>query len=569
MRKYFTLLILAIAGSIQGQDHNFEWVKQIGLDGVDVGYDLALDDDDNVFLSGRIENLVDLDPGPEEHIGGIAQDHSVFISKFDDDGDFLWSIDFPISIEFPYFEPWKFETDHEGNLYVTGNFGKPLDIDPSGDMELLSPNGLSNFFVAKFNAEGKLQWAKTFASNDDEQVYAIKVDARSNVLLTGKFKGSIDFDPGEELYLLQTETTSTDIFILSLNGEGDFNWASALGGDFSDRGTHLIIDEFDNIILAGVFEGISDLDPGPTIKLFESAGGFDCFVVKINRDGTLRWAKQFGGENNDIIAGLVNDNEQNILLTGYYSEESMFDVTNKNISLVSAGGLDIFVLKLEQDGTYQWVKSMGGSKSDKPESIAVDENGNVYTVGFFSEKADFNPSPFQDYFLEFNSSSHLFVSKLSENGTFRWAKGMGGVWSQKASSIVFDKNDDLYLTGNFGGNMDFDFGGDEYFIEALSSSDLFFLKLKKDSFNPINNIPSNVFNIYPNPNDGAFSIEVPKNLKEVNLQIIDALGRICRSEKNIQKQYIEINQKLESGLYFVKLFDENQETISTKKLFIK
>jgi Beta-propeller repeat len=96
----------------------------------------------------------------------------------------------------------------------------------------------------------------------------------------------------------------------------------------------------------------------------------------------------------------------------------------------------------------EWAKSIGGTGADSGRGITVDDAGNVYTIGGFTGTVDFDPGP-----SVFNlTSSGMFVSKLSANGDFVWAKELG----ISGNSISTDVSGNIYVTGDFSGTADFD-----------------------------------------------------------------------------------------------------------------
>jgi len=104
---------------------------------------------------------------------------------------------------------------------------------------------------------------------------------------------------------------------------------------------------------------------------------------------------------------------------------------------------------------FDWVKPFGGTQIKSGNGIALDQLKNVYTIGDFRGTVDFNP----DSSIVFNLSSagdyDVFISKLDSNGTFVWAKRIGGIGEDRGTSLALDSVGNVYYTGSFRNTVDF------------------------------------------------------------------------------------------------------------------
>lgn len=106
---------------------------------------------------------------------------------------------------------------------------------------------------------------------------------------------------------------------------------------------------------------------------------------------------------------------------------------------------------------FDWAKSLGGTAHDESYSVAVDDNGNVYTTGHFRGTADFDPGT-GTYNLTAAGERDIFISKLDAQGNFVWAKSFGATGDDESYSITTDNAGNVYATGAFTGTVDFDPG---------------------------------------------------------------------------------------------------------------
>jgi len=241
-------------------------------------------------------------------------------------------------------------------------------------------------------------FAVTFGGTSSDGGEGIAVDSSGNSYITGYFQGTIDFGGGDV-----TSAGSNDIFVLKLNSSGTFQWVSTFGGTSSDGGEDITVDSSGNSYITGYFKATVDFGAGNVT----SAGSDDIFVLKLNSSGTFQWVSTFGDTSFDVGRGIAVDSSGNSYITGYFGGTVDFgggDVT-------SAGGYDIFVLKLNSSGTFQWVSTFGGTSVDRGEAITIDSSGNSYITGYFQATVDFGGGD-----VTSAGNNDIFVLKLNSSG---------------------------------------------------------------------------------------------------------------------------------------------------------
>src|SRR5262249_25516325 len=147
-----------------------------------------------------------------------------------------------------------------------------------------------------------------------------------NVYVTGYFQGTVDFDPSGGTANL-TSAGGYDAFVAKYDANGNFVWADRFGGNSSvkDLGLGIFWDGAE-LCTTGQFGGTVDCAPSPggTTNL-TSAGMADAFVVKLNGNGDLVWARRLGGPGNDQGAAVTVDGAGDVLTTGHFSGKADFD----------------------------------------------------------------------------------------------------------------------------------------------------------------------------------------------------------------------------------------------------
>jgi hypothetical protein len=160
------------------------------------------------------------------------------------------------------------------------------------------------------------------------------------------------------------------------------------------------------------------------------------------------WAVQAGGPIHDKTRGLATDAAGNIYLTGEFGKTATFG----DFTVESKGDLDFFVAKYSPEGKCLWVRTGGGSKTDRGYAVAVDPQGNVFATGH-SQSAD---ATFDGTALGENRGNYdLFIVKYDANGKLLWLKSGGGPGYDYGHGIGVDQAGNCYVTGAIVGDYEF------------------------------------------------------------------------------------------------------------------
>ncbi|MFN8116599.1 MAG: T9SS type A sorting domain-containing protein [Bacteroidia bacterium] len=250
-------------------------------------------------------------------------------------------------------------------------------------------------------------------------------------------------------------TIITLITSITVNAQ-NFVWARSFGsagtGIFSqsyDAANEIATDPSGNIIVAGYFNGTVDFDPSIFVSSLTSAGNDDVFIAKYNSNGNLQWVKQLGNTNQDNVTDLKCDAAGNIYFTGNFSGTVDFNPSASVLNLTAVGGSDIYAVKYDNNGNLVYAKSMGGTSGEYGWALDIDNTGALYLTGSFNGTADFDPSA-ATYTLTSNGLQDVFVTKLSNTGSFVWANKMGGPAADYPSDIALNTAQNLlYMVCTF------------------------------------------------------------------------------------------------------------------------
>jgi len=305
-------------------------------------------------------------------------------------------------------------------------------------------------------------WARTWGGVGGDVCIDVAVDIDGNVYATGFFASIVDFNPDPILEDIHTASGMGDAFIVKYDKYGNFQWAKTWGGEYmgaEDGGLALDIDNTGSILIAGAFYLTVDFGTGGIPDVRTSKGGSDIFLTKYDSGGNYLWTKTCGGGGQDHPVRIIVGGNDDIAIAGYFDGISDFnpDPTQTD-NHSSNGSYDVFLIKLNSEGIYQWGRTWGGSHSygDDGDGVAIDSAGNVYCSGRFDGTCDFDPGSGTDIHSPAgNTWWDAFLSSFDSSGNFRWAHTWGSGYQDEAWECAVDENDDIYVVGNFYYTVDF------------------------------------------------------------------------------------------------------------------
>lgn len=322
-----------------------------------------------------------------------------------------------------------------------------------------------------------LEWVDKFGGVAKGVTESLALDPFNNLIACGPFLGIWDFDPGPGTFYLSPVTqNNSDVFITKLNAAGQLIWAVTVGGSGLDFVSGLAIDGAGNIYVAGLFEATADFDPGPSTYNLTSNGTNDGFLLKLSPSGQFLWVAQFGAADFDYALSVAVDGLNDVYVSGYFRQTVDFDPGPGSFSLTSAGGSDIFMVKLSPLGTLIKALAFGSTGHDFAINMDIDLNNNLHVAGGFSGTIDFDPGS-GVYNI---SGGPTFIVKFDAVLNLIWAVVSGGYNSSAQLGIEVDNQGNVLTTGTFAGTNDFDPGPGVVNLTSAGSGDIYMSKLNSN-----------------------------------------------------------------------------------------
>ena len=410
-------------------DPEWSWAGGGGGYSIDYGYDVVADDDGNCYITGKFHGEAVFGETLLTSYGGW----DIIVAKLDKEGVWQWVVnaggggqDGGASIA----------VDDEGNSYITGVF---YDVAWFGNTTLTSIGGPADpdVFVTKIDTNGNWQWAVRGGGYVGDAGYGIAVDEEGNSYVTGHFMWSATFG------LTQlTSQGSADVFVAMLDTNGVWGWAVSGGGSQPDYVCDITVGDDGDLYLTGDFEGSATFGADTLISL----GNVDVFIAKLDTAGNWMWARSGGSLSIERGYDIAVDSNNNVYVTGVFLASISFGTT----TLFGMGSWDVYVVKIDCDGTWQWAVSVGSSATEGAWGIAVDHNDHPFICGVFGGVVTIGESTIISL-----DSHDVFVATLDDTGTWQWAMSAGGTNWDEGYALTSDKNGSIYVTGYFDGSAFF------------------------------------------------------------------------------------------------------------------
>lgn len=393
----------------------------------------------------------------------------------------------------------KLAVDGMGNVFAIGNF----DYEAVFGTDTLRGNK-DDILIVKYDTKGNLQWKKAIGGTGEDLVLDFSADGKGNLYLTGSFTNTINF--GNKT-LNTSSANSKDVFVANYDQAGNLKWAQKAGGKGVDSGTGIDVDSKGNTYVSGVFQETADF--GNNHKIINKdlkISAFGVFVAKYNSSGLLEKVQKIGNNQGCLCPKVAVDKSGNLFVTGNAnvpensSEQKTFefltkynssgkllwtqkaggsvDLKRSNIALDEAGNAyltvpfyngsvtfgskkieetnmveGVLITKYNSTGTQEWLKLIGETSSNVVYSIAVDKSGNAYITGDFENRISIDNKLVE---VEGENYRDIFAAKLNTTGNLLWVKTFGGTGNDEVVDIAVNNASDIYLTGLYDGNINFD-----------------------------------------------------------------------------------------------------------------
>jgi hypothetical protein len=508
--------------SVEG---NFIFAKAI-KGGETVVNDIAVDDNENIYIAGKASAYTDFDPGNGVYyLNNKPVDnnfyYTFYFAKYDANGNLIFAKGNGSNSNF--LNVTSLAIDARKGICIGGAFDDLLDFDPGPNQHILDGgNPVGNMFLAKYDSLGKYVFANCIKSNDNLFGYGVvndlQFDTKNNIIFTGTFHGTnFDFNAGPGEFLLSSDNTYDAGFISKYKNNGAFVSAIEIKGQdysYSDF-SHLTTDNSGNIYIAGSSRNIADFDPGP---------------------GTA-------------------------FLSQYY---------------------EMFFASYDSKLQFRFLKGLLGygdfTESNDLSTITADKYSNIYVAGrFTSNKIDCDPGADSALLVNIKYgnyyTSNLFIAKYDSLGSYIYSNQFrnDSAGSSNLSASIFVGHDGtLYYSGSVNGKVNFATGNKKVYLQPTTMYNNMFVAQYKQTTtqSKISNVLAeskavinNAIKVYPNPITDYLNIELTgleQKATTATIRLYDIKGRCLQTDKTSFSNHnlntvLTLPKNLSAGNYFIRV----------------
>ncbi len=185
---------------------------------------ISIDNSNNIIYGGKYTGTVDFNPSNVVNNMTSASAFTMFLSKIDVNGNYIWSGEFVNSSIFSSNNIFKqIEVDKQNNIIVVGAMVNGIDFDPSTAVQNRFSNGMQDGFIAKYDSNFNYKWAHNFGSPNGDYINCIAIDTNNNCYIRGMFSGTVDFDPGTNTFYKTPPAFQSSTYFLKLDSNSFFN----------------------------------------------------------------------------------------------------------------------------------------------------------------------------------------------------------------------------------------------------------------------------------------------------------------------------------------------------------
>ncbi|ESU24936.1 hypothetical protein FEDK69T_04930 [Flavobacterium enshiense DK69] len=394
--------------------------------------------------------------------------------------------------------------------------------------DMTGNHGGSDFYIAKLDNIGNIQWQKSLGGSGEEWAFSIQQTSYGGYIMAG-ISDSNDGD-------VTGNHGGGDYWIVKLSDTGNIQWQKSLGGTGYEIARSIIQTKDGGYIVAGG----SNSNDGDVIG--NHGGGGDYWIVKLNKRGKIQWKKSLGGSGSDYAFSIQQTTRGGYIITGV-SGSNDGDVNGNN------GGNDMWIVKITNSGNIQWEKCLGSSNHETGLVIRQTADDDYLVAGYTVPRLNDEGDPLFD----------LLMVKLSKSGIVQQEQTYG---TPDGSDYPFSMEvtaDGGYIIAGFS-NSSYENGNgthghvDGWILKLgaiegrLSTTKLFSKK----------SISDNSIIIYPNPSSNEIQVNTIEKIRDLPYTVYDQSGKAVLKGKLNENQTTITIGSLSKGIYILSIGDNNE-----------
>jgi len=325
---------------------------------------------------------------------------------------------------------------------------------------------------SSFSQYTSFVWVDYVKSEGRDIFNDLVIDQNNNVYAVGYFDENIVI--GTDTFYVGA-SGNDDVMFVKYDELGNLLWAKQLGGTGPQEVYDIVISNNNEIYISGQIVGLSYMgDINGVPQYLTSSGTFRSYLSKFDTDGNLIWTRLMDCPSSETnwLWSIALDQNNNIAAAGTFTGSIDF---GNGVQLVSSHQQDVFIAKYNSSGNCFWAMSEGGYNAEWVYDIDFDSNNNFAIVGAFDDTMNLSGN-----ILIPNGDGDAYVAYYNASGVLQWYYQAGGgqtgvVTPDAAENVVFDSNDDIWVSGFYEDTIIFD-QDTLYPITINGGTDIFLVK---------------------------------------------------------------------------------------------
>lgn len=500
-------------------DGNYVWSKTFDGSTLISPYNMRIDAQGQIYLSGTFMYEMDADPGSGRRmLGGrnpvtVMNVFDFFVIKLSALGDLIWAFDIANggvagSGSTTYLD--GLELDATG-IYLLGSSSAPFDVNPDPAVQtILTPvQPYSDLYVIRYNTNGRLMWHRQIGDGSLCRLSSMMVVDNSAIVFSGYAWDSIDFDPGPQVQWADQG------YISKIDSSGNTVWGASAAEAYG-----MTVDRNDNLILTGYFRGRQDFDPSPDSNYLTALGLEEAFITTYNAQGQYVDATSITSSGREYAKAIHATRFGDLYLLGQYRDTFDIDPTSGVKNRISSGGTDAFLLRLKTCASssalvhdiqscvpYTWIDGNTYSASNNTAAYAYTNANGCDSVIYL----DFELRPLNVTVVQ--TSGVLTATANYPNVTYQWIDAVTQQPINGATGATFTPT----ANGNYQVIVSNGTCNETSAVEVVTHLN-------------VQALSNAAFQCYPNPTGGRLFLTLGQPHRDVRIALHDLSGRLLEQQ---------------------------------------
>lgn len=550
MKKLYLLIPLLLPLSNYSQD--IQWEKSYGGIHADYLFDAQPTADYGFILAGSSVSDKTGNKTDDNH-----GDLDYCIWKMSEKGDLVWQKSYGGN-GFDLLQSIKGTKD--GGFILAGTSSSNSSFQKQEDCK-----GITDLWVIKLDAAGGEQWQRTIGGTGQDELLCAFQTKDGGYILGGssssspqpvsiaKFDGKSTATSKADLFSKSEKSRGNmDYWVVKLNKEGNIEWQKTYGGQYADLLRSMEQTSDNGYILAGYSNS-----PISGEKTEDSKGAGDYWIVKIDDSGVIQWQKTYGADGDDQPYVIHQTADGGYVIGGNSDSKNALTTQGGIVS----NGTDLWLLKLDQEGSVDWSKTFDFGKVDILTSL-VENNDHSLLIGGYAKSeivrsAASTIAKAVGASLDKDGVNDYIALKTDEKGEEIWNKTVGSGGEDILRKVIETRDGGYIMAGTSNSNASKDKNSN------IGSNDFWVVKLKDKE--KVEKVKSSIEAI-PNPVKTYTNVIIGYDFKEGTATLVDISGRILQEFK-IESRTVPVDlSRYAEGIYIINIkTDVKKESVKVIK----